>query len=107
MLDAEKILVVLRRPGIVRAGPVAVRLGLTVDAVRFLTKEGHIDALGATEGVELAYDSDYIEELAHNHKWKVKALTADRSRIGKKNQKQKAKAEKKKIEKAAPERRTD
>jgi len=100
IMNPDQILFALRVPSVIRVQPTAVLLGFCVDAVYFFVDEGLIDAIGATDGVELLFDGAYINSLRYNAKWKAKAVKAWRARNHEKNERQKANRLKKQNETA-------
>lgn len=89
-MQADQILYVLRLPAVLRVAVVAVLLGFCRDAIYFFVEEGLLKPIGACEGVELLFDSTYINSLRSDAKWKAKAVAAWRAHTREKNEKQKA-----------------
>jgi hypothetical protein len=93
-MDRERILFALRLPAVLRVCLVAVLLGFCDDAIYFFVEKGLLKPIGASEKVELLFDSAYINGLRHDPKWKAKAVNAWRAHTKERNEKAKAKRRK-------------
>ena len=68
---------------------VAVLLGFCDEAIYFFVDVGLLKPIGASEKVELLFDSAYINSLRHDTKWKTKAVNAWRAHTKERNEKAK------------------
>jgi hypothetical protein len=90
-MDPEKILFVLRLPARLTVLLAAMLLNFPPAAIYYLVEIGLLETIGPSDGVQLYFDSQYVDSLRYDPVWIRIATAAWRAHIDEKNAKQNAK----------------